>query len=366
MPFYREPSWTFIHDSGNSNRVMGRRGRATTTDDEPFGPGRWRATGEEAVDPDRGSTTSHLTPTDIPRGMTDVDFEAEQYEKCREAGEILAGVREEAAAMVEVGASHLEVAEWAEDAIRDRGGEPAFPVNISIDEEAAHATPSAGDDATFGEEMINLDIGVAVDGWLADTAVTIDLSGRDELTAASAEALDAALEVVEAGVSVGEVGAAIEDVIEGYGFNPVVNLTGHGLGHWQQHTEPNIPNREVAQGATLEAGQVVAIEPFATDGTGKVGEGNETEIWALEREAAVRDRAARQALEQIVEEFKTLPFATRWLDTRRAEMALRRLTQQDVVHDYPVLQEEAGCYVSQKEHTVIVTEDGCEVTTRPR
>ena len=298
--------------------------------------------------------------------MTDVDFDSEQYEKCREAGEILAQVRDEAAERVEVGASHLEIAQWAEDKIKELGGKPAFPVNISIDEEAAHATPERDDDATFGEEMVNLDIGVHVDGWLADTAVTVDLSGQDELAEAPAEALDAALDVAGPGVDVGQIGAAVEEVIEGYGYNPVVNLTGHGLGHWEQHTSPNIPNREVAQGATLNAGDVVAIEPFATDGRGKVQEGADEEIFALEREGSVRNRQARQVLEQITEEYRTLPFAARWLDSPRAEMALRRLKQQDIVHGYPVLKEQDGAYVSQKEHTVIITEDGCEVTTRSR
>ncbi|WP_135535665.1 MULTISPECIES: type II methionyl aminopeptidase [Halostella] len=294
----------------------------------------------------------------------DVDLDAEKYEKHREAGEILAQVRAETAERVEVGASHLEVAEFAEERIRELGGEPAFPVNISVDEEAAHATPSVDDDTTFGEEMINLDIGVHVDGWLADTAVTVDLSGHDELAAASAEALDAALDLVEPGVETGDIGAAIEEVIDGYGFNPVVNLTGHGLGHWEQHTSPNIPNRAVSQGATLSVGQVVAIEPFATDGSGKVNEGADEEIFALERDGSIRNRQARQALEQINEEFKTLPFATRWLDTGRAGMALRRLKAQDIVHGYPVLKEDDGALVSQKEHTVIVTPSGCEVTTR--
>jgi len=298
--------------------------------------------------------------------MSDVDFEAEQYEKCREAGEILAQVRDEAAERVEVGASHFELAEWTEDRIRELGGKPAFPVNISIDEEAAHATPAVDDDSTFGEEMINLDIGVHVDGWLADTAVTVDLSGHSELAEAPAEALEAAIDVVEPGVETGEIGAAIEEVIDGYGYNPVVNLTGHGLGHWEQHTTPNIPNRAVSQSVELQAGDVVAIEPFATDGGGKVREGSEEEIFALEHEGSVRNRAAREALDQITEEFRTLPFATRWLDGSRPEMALRRLQRQDIVHGYPVLKEQDGYLVSQKEHTIIVTDDGCEVTTRSR
>ena len=294
---------------------------------------------------------------------SEVDLDAEKYEKHREAGEILAQVREEAADRVAVGTSHLEVAEYAEDSIRELGAEPAFPVNISVDEEAAHATPAADDDAEFGEEMVNLDIGVHVDGWIADTAITVDLSGNPELAEASAEALDAALDVVEPGAETGDVGAEIESVIDGYGFNPVVNLSGHGLDQYQQHTEPNIPNRAVSQGVELRVGDVVAIEPFATDGTGKVTEGNKEQIFALEHEGSVRDRQARKALEQITEEFKTLPFASRWLDVPRAEMAMRRLKMANLVHGYPVLKEDDGCLVSQKEHTVIVTEDGCDVIT---
>ncbi len=294
----------------------------------------------------------------------EVDLDADRYEKHREAGEILAQVREETAERCEVGTSYLELSEWAEDRIRELGGEPAFPVNVSVDEEAAHGAAGPDDDRTVGEEVVKLDIGVHVGGWLADTAVTVDLRGEPDLVEASEAALAAAIDTIEAGVEAGEVGAVIEETIDGYGFNPVVNLSGHGLGHWEQHTDPNIPNRAVEQSATLKCGDVVAVEPFATTGSGKVREGAQEEIYALEQERTVRDRAARQALEQITEEFRTLPFATRWLDGPRAEMALRRLVANDVVHGYPVLKEADGELVSQKEHTVIVTDDGCEVTTR--
>ncbi|PSQ01992.1 type II methionyl aminopeptidase [Halobacteriales archaeon QS_5_68_33] len=296
--------------------------------------------------------------------MSDVDLRAEQYENCREAGDILAQVRDEAAERVEVGTNYLELTEWVEERIDELGGNSAFPLNISVDHEAAHGAAGIDDDRTIGEEMVKLDIGVHIDGWLADTAITVDFTGNDDLLAAAEDALDAAVDTVEAGVHTGEIGAAIESAIDGYGYNPVVNLTGHGLGHWDQHVSPNIPNREVSQGTELDVGDVVAIEPFATDGTGKVSEGSREEIYALEREGTVRNRAARQALDQITEEFRTLPFATRWLDGSRPEMALRRLQRQDIVHGYPVLKEEDGRLVSQKEHTVIVTGDGCEVTTR--
>jgi len=293
-----------------------------------------------------------------------VDWDSEQYRKHREAGEILRTVREEAIERIEPGVSHLEVAEHVEGRIRELGGKPAFPMNISIDEEAAHATPGIDDEATFGEAMINIDIGVHVDGWLADSAVTVDFSGNDDLVEASAAALEAAIETVEPGVDTGLLGDVIGRTIEGYGYSPVVNLTGHGLGHWEQHTAPTIPNRRVSQGVELGVGDVVAIEPFATDGRGKVTEGSDEEIFGLDNEQSVRDRTARQALDQITDEFRTLPFATRWLDVPRPEMALRRLKRQDIIHGYPVLKEEEGSYVSQKEHTVVVTEDGCEVTTR--
>ncbi len=294
-----------------------------------------------------------------------VDLDDERYEKHREAGEILAQVREETVERIEPGVSHLEVATYAEDRIRELGGEVAFPLNISIDEVAAHDTPSADDERVFGEEMINIDLGVHIDGWLADTAITVDFTGNDDLVEASEAALEAAIDTIGPGVHTGEVGAAIEETIDGYGYNPVVNLTGHGLGHYDQHCPPNIPNRAVEQGIELEVGQVVAIEPFATDGGGKVMEGSRTEIFVLEREdAPVRDRTSREAFKQIVEEFTTLPFATRWLDVRRPEMALRRLLQHEVIDSYPVLKEDEGCLVSQREHTVIITDDGAEVTTR--
>ena len=201
--------------------------------------------------------------------MSDVDLRAEQYENCREAGRILAQVRDEAAERVEVGTNYLELTEWVEERIDELGGNSAFPLNISVDHEAAHGAAGIDDDRTIGEEMVKLDIGVHIDGWLADTAITVDFTGNDDLLAAAEDALDAAVDTVEAGVHTGEIGAAIESAIDGYGYNPVVNLTGHGLGHWDQHVSPNIPNREVSQGTELDVGDVVAIEPFATDGTGK-------------------------------------------------------------------------------------------------
>jgi methionyl aminopeptidase len=232
-----------------------------------------------------------------------------------------------------------------------------------VDDEASHATPGRDDETEFGEDLVCLDVGVHVDGYIADAATTVDLRGEPDLVEAAEAALDAALDEVAAGVDTGTVGTAIQETIEGYGYTPVLNLSGHGVEQYDAHTDPSVPNRAVDRGQVLEAGDVVAIEPFATTGRGKVGEGSTTEIYSLEHERSVRDRTARQVLEQVVEEYRTLPFATRWFDVPRAEMAVRRLEQQGVLHGYPVLKETTGGLVSQAEHTVIVTEDGCDVTT---
>ena len=295
--------------------------------------------------------------------MTEVDLDAERYERHREAGEILVTVLSEAAERIEVGTSHLEVAEFAESRIEELGGKAAFPCNISVDEEASHATPGRDDETVFGEEMVCLDCGVHVDGWIADAAVTVDLTGTPALVDAAEAALDAAIDAVAAGVHTGQVGAAIEAAIDDAGYNPVVNLSGHGLGHYDAHTGPNVPNRAVDSGVEFSVGDVVAIEPFATDGSGKVREGSTEEIYSLVEEKPVRDRRARQLLEHVAEEYRMLPFAARWLDDTRAEMSLRRLKLNDTIRSYPVLKEEESSLVSQAEHTVIVTGGGCEVVT---
>ena len=294
--------------------------------------------------------------------MSHGSLDDDAVESYREAGALLVETMNEAREMVEPGRTHLAVAEWAEDHIREQGAGLAFPVNISVDPEASHATPSREDDTTFGEEMVCLDIGVHVDGYIADAAVTIDHTGNTELVEAAEMALEAAVDEAGPGVEVGVVGQAIEDVIRGYGYTPVLNLSGHGVERHDAHTEPTIPNRGVDRSTTLEPGQVVAIEPFATDGRGKVGEGTVEEIFEQQGSASVRDRRARQLLDAI-EAFDDLPFAARWLDDERATVGLRRLKQANAIKGYPVLKEADDALVSQAEHTLMITDDGVEVTT---
>jgi len=291
-------------------------------------------------------------------------MDAEILEKYRSAGRILAEVLAEARPRVETGASLLDVANFVEDAIRSKGGQPAFPCNISLDRNAAHYTPSPKDPSTFGESMVKLDVGVHVDGYIADAAVTIDLSGHDKLTEASKAALEAALDIVRPGADTAQIGKVIEETITGYGYRPVYNLTGHGLSRYRAHDEPAVPNRAMEKGTVLKEGDVIAIEPFATNGSGRISEGPINEIYGFSAPRPVRLPAARSLLKEITENYRTLPFARRWLKGERAEYALMLLLRSGAVHTYPVLWEVEGSLVSQAEHTVVILEEGCEVTTR--
>jgi len=296
--------------------------------------------------------------------MTDNVYNKEDIlEKYREAGRILKIVRTEAADMVRVGSSLLEVAEFVEKKTIELGGRPAFPCNISRNQEAAHATPKVGDKDVFGKDIVKLDLGVHIDGYIADSAVTVDLSGNSDLVKASEDALAAAIDLMKPGISTGEVGAAIEESIRNYGLSPIMNLTGHGLSQYEAHDNPPVPNRHIEGGFILKEGDVLAIEPFATNGAGLVHDGSWAEIYSLIKKKPVRLPAVRNVLKQ-VEEYRELPFAKRWLNSDKLEYSLIQLERAGIIHSYPVLIESAGGLVSQAEHTVIITRDGCEVTTK--
>jgi len=286
----------------------------------------------------------------------------EIIEKYRKAGKILSEVRAEAVKKVTEGASLLSVAEFTENLIREKGGQPAFPVNISRNDEAAHSTPSFNDTAVFGNDMVKLDIGVHIDGYIADTAVTVDLSGNPKLVEAAEAALDRALKFIHAGVNTSDIGGVIEDTIGTFGFKPIINLTGHGLAQYIQHAPPSIPNKRMPHGIVLEEGDIVAIEPFATNGAGKIHDAGDAEIYHLVAEKPVRHPSARALLQEIGK-YKTLPFAKRWLG-ERVDFALVQLVRAGVIQPYPILKEIQGGLISQAEHTIMVTKEGCEVITK--
>ncbi|MBP1928579.1 methionyl aminopeptidase [Methanolinea mesophila] len=290
-------------------------------------------------------------------------MDQEVFDLYIEAGKIASRVRSAGVGVIRVGAGFLETVETIEAMVTDTGAGLAFPLNISLNEDAAHDTASTGDGRVFREgDVVKLDLGVHLDGYVADTATTIDLGDRPMLIEASREALAGAIRLVRPGTTVGQLGEAIQKEITRRGFLPVVNLTGHGLGRYIIHSPPNIPNIAISGGATLEAGMVFAIEPFASTGSGHVSEKPRTEIYQQILEKPIRMPQARKILDS-VRPRKGLPFAKRWLPGTRLDIPLSTLVREQILHAYPVLSDIPGSYVSQHEHTIIVTEDGCIVTT---
>ncbi len=288
----------------------------------------------------------------------------EILEKYKEAGKLASKILHEGAQGVRAGGSYLELVDSVEDRIRSEGADLAFPLNVSLNEDAAHDTASAGDERVFAKgDVVKFDLGVQIDGYVADTATTVDLGNNSLLLNASRAALDAAIAFVRPGVTTGEIGAAIEHEIVSRGYRPVANLTGHGLDQYVAHMDPSIPNIAISGGTVLEEGMAIAIEPFATTGSGRVGEKTRVEIYSQIADKPVRTPAARGVMEKIRDR-RGLPFSRRWLNDKKAGLALIGLCRSQILYGYPVLADIPGSLVSQHEHTMIVTDDGCIVTTR--
>ena len=216
-------------------------------------------------------------------------MEDEIFDKYCQAGAFAASVIRKGAMEIRPGAPYLEVIEFIEDMASSDESGLAFPLNVSLNEDAAHDTASTGDERVFAAgDLVKLDLGVHFDGYIADTAITIDLGNNGLLVDASREALSRAIEKVRPGVTVGELGFAIQSEIESRGYRPIANLTGHGLDRFIVHRPPNIPNVAIQGGAVLEEGMVFAIEPFATTGSGHVGEKRRVEIFQQISEKPVR------------------------------------------------------------------------------
>jgi methionyl aminopeptidase len=281
-----------------------------------------------------------------------------------EAGRVASRILREGVAMVRVDGSILSVVEAVEARVREEGAGLAFPLNLSLNEDAAHDTATPGDPRIFRKgDMVKLDLGVQLDGYIADTASTVDLGDSPRLVEASREALEAAIARVRPGVITGELGAVIQQEIEGRGYRPVANLTGHGLDRYRIHGPPTIPNIAIQGGAVLQEGMAFAIEPFASTGAGMVSDAPRIQIFQQIADKPVRLPAAREILTQ-VKDRNGLPFARRWLDGSRVEIGLATLVRTSILHAYPVLHDRPGSLVSQAEHTLIVTGDGALVTTR--
>ncbi len=289
----------------------------------------------------------------------------------KEAGRVVARIREESKSLIMVDAPLLDIAETIEKMIDDEGAKPAFPVNISINDVAAHYTPEHDCADVLGEDdLVKIDLGVDIDGAMSDTAYTIDLSGKnDKLVEASDAALDSAIAAIKPGISVGEVGGAIEDTIKGYGFLPISNLSGHMVRSDTLDAGIEIPNTRSEIPYSFHKGDVLAVEPFVTDGSGFVKDMEQVEIFSIYQPGSVGMRHSRKILEFALRNYGMLPFAERWLRKEFGSKliisaSIKELLKHHVLRGYPVLKEADNGMISQAEHTVLVTDDGCEVLTR--
>ncbi len=295
-----------------------------------------------------------------------ISLDDDELDKYIRAGRIAAEALKIGKKTCSVGVPYFHVVKAVEQCIRDEGAFPAFPVNVSVNNIGAHYTPYPGDEKTFKPgDVVKIDVGCHIDGYIADTASTVEVETnihKNMITAAE-EALGSAIKMVRPGIKVRELGATIEDTINGFGFKPIRNLTGHRLEQYVLHSGLSIPNISSGRGV-LREGMVVAIEPFATNGMGKVANGQKSEIYILRRNRRL-DKEESDLYQWLYEKFNSLPFASYWCHPYSDDyhQKLLRLERRGAVMSYPLLIEESNGIVTQREHTVLVSSKGPRILT---
>jgi len=292
-------------------------------------------------------------------------------EKYRLAGKIAREVREQVKLSVREGMPIIDICEKIEALIRKKGGKPAFPCNVSINEITAHYTSPPGDMRTVPEgSLVKVDLGVHVDGYIADTAQTVCFNPEyADLVTAAEEALQTGIKIIHAGMFTSKFGSTMQKVIESHGMKPVANLTGHQVGRYLVHTGRSLPNVSHLSTSRVNAAEVYAIEPFVTlkNAAGKVENSKESCIFRFVKQKSLKNEHAKRLCDYIVRNFYTLPLTERWLRNvvppDRYRAAFSELLSSKTLMAYPVFVEASGKPVAQAEHTVLVTKDGCEVLT---
>lgn len=310
--------------------------------------------------------------------MTDNDFKGRQKKRKAlqtddyiKAGKIAAEVREMARKKDWVGKTVYEICEEVENEIKRRGAKCAFPVNVSINEIAAHYTAEPNDPIIITDsDLVKIDLGTQINGYIADTAVTVCQDPQYHgLIQVAEEALSNAMSMIKVGVKASDIGRTIEKTIKQTGFKPIANLSGHSLGQYTIHAGKSIPNIWSIGGFTLSEDTAYACEPFVTTekAGGFVRNGKIKNIFALNSRKKIKNDDADKLLDHIWEKFSTLPFALRWIthewEEKKARELLELLVNKKAIQAYPILIEINGQRVAQAEHTFIPNENGVTVTT---
>jgi methionyl aminopeptidase len=298
-------------------------------------------------------------------------YYTKEIEKFQLSGRILRETREEIKHFVGENMPIIEICEKAENLIREKGGKPAFPCNVSINEIAAHYTSTPNDKKRIPEKsIVKVDIGVHVDGYVTDTAITICFNPEHESMVRTAEhALEKAIDAISPEMSTSKLGSIIEETIKSRGFKPISNLTGHQVGRYLIHAGTSLPNISQLSFSKIKLGEVYAIEPFVTlsNAVGRVEDYDDVTIFRFLKSRSVKSPYAKQLLKHIEQNFRTLPFAERWLQgvvpNEYHREAFRELLSSKAITSYPVFIEVSRKPVAQAEHTVLIVDDGCDVLT---
>ncbi len=292
------------------------------------------------------------------------------------AGKATKSAKKLARELTKPGTPFIEICDKCEEEIIENGAELAFPLNISLNEIAAHYSSPIDDQSVVPEEgLLKLDFGAHVNGYIADTAITINLNQDkkfDTFVTAAEEALDAAIENFRPGVKLFEIGEKISEKIIKHGLKPIMNLGGHRLLQYTLHAGEFVPNfKDKTYNQEINIGDAYAIEPFTTNGFGRVKDGKSSYIYRFHKDIKKNiPYELRTAISQIKKNFSTLPFSPRAVlnknlfPKKKIMPIINRLAGKGALQHYPILVEVRNGFVAQAEHTVVVKENETIITTK--
>jgi methionyl aminopeptidase len=291
--------------------------------------------------------------------------EKEFKDYCK-AGEIGNEIKKYSKGIIKRGMKLIEIANKIDQKIIEFGAKPAFPINLSLNEIAAHYTPSINDE-TIAEGLLKIDIGIEVNGYIADFAFSIDLTEKkeyEEMILLNEDILQKTLNSLSYNSVVSDIGNKLSELLKDKKFNIIKNLTGHSLERYEIHSELSIPNTANKDQTKLKE-RAIAIEPFLTTGSGEVIEGKPSEIFMMVNDKNIRDSESRKIMTYVRKEYKTKPFCKRWLDNLgfKTNFALKLLVKEKVLYNFPVLVEKDRGIISQSEETIVFFKGEKKITT---
>ncbi len=291
------------------------------------------------------------------------------------AGKAVIAAKKMAKELIKPGLPLLEIANKCEAEIIKNGCELSFPINMSLNEIAAHFSPPIDDQSKVPDKgLLKIDLGAHFNGYIADSAFTININEDPKLQnyiEAAKEALEAAIELFNPGTKLYELGEAIAQKIINRGLRPITNLGGHELKRFKLHAGPFIPNyKEKLHNQIIKKGDAYACEPFATSGVGKVENGKYSYIFRFVKK--VKKNIPYEQIgymNKIEKNFKSLPFSSRWIQNNnlipknKIQQTIKSFIGKKILDKYPILVEKSKEPVAQEEHTIILDLDGKRIVT---